>query len=93
MIEFILNKIVSVLDTLLSWLFSIIPNDFLADFINPILDNVFDFIFTILSSFIYYVDFLTFSYILSVIFWLEICYLLIKLTLWAFSKISLLKFW
>lgn len=93
MIEFILNKIVSVLDTVLSWLFSIIPNDFLADFINPILDSVFDFIFIILSSFIYYIDFLTFSYILSVIFWLEICYLLIKLTLWAFSKISFLKFW
>lgn len=93
MIEYILNKIIGVLDTILSWLFVIIPNDFLADFINPVLDSFFNYIYTFLSSFIYYIDFTTFTYLLSVIFWLEISYLLIKLTLWAFSKVSLLKFW
>lgn len=93
MIELILNKIIGVLDTILAWLFVIIPNDFLADFINPVLDSFFNFIYTFLSSFIFYIDFTTFSYLLSVIFWLEISYLLIKLTLWAFSKVSLLKFW
>lgn len=93
MIELILNKIIGVLDTILAWLFVIIPNDFLADFINPVLDSFFNYIYTFLSSFIFYIDFTTFSYLLSVIFWLEISYLLIKLTLWAFSKVSLLKFW
>ena len=93
MIELILNKIIGVLDTILAWLFVIIPNDFLADFIDPVLDSFFNYIYAFLSSFIYYVDFTTFSYLLSVIFWLEISYLLIKLTLWAFSKVSLLKFW
>ena len=93
MIEYILNKIIGVLDTILAWLFVIIPNDFLADFIDPVLDSFFNYIYTFLSSFIFYIDFTTFSYLLSVIFWLEISYLLIKLTLWAFSKVSLLKFW
>ena len=93
MIELILNKLIGVLDTILAWLFVIIPNDFLADFIDPVLDSFFNYIYAFLSSFIYYVDFTTFSYLLSVIFWLEISYLLIKLTLWAFSKVSLLKFW
>ena len=77
----------SLIDTVSSWIFSLVPNDFLLDYITPYIYEFFEFITGILLSVSYWFDVAYFSYMLFITLILETIYIIIRFSVWVLVKI------
>lgn len=77
-------------DTALSWVFSLVPDSNLFSF-SSIIDNTITNFFTILKDVLtpisYWIDVDALLYYLFLTFWLEMTYVIIRFIVWLFVKI------
>lgn len=80
----------SVVDTAISYIFKIFPNNnnfsFLVE-LNSIIGSFFSELTEMLTPLSYFFDLKSLLYYFSVVFWLEITYIIIRILIWGFVKI------
>lgn len=85
--NWMLEKAFSLIDLVISWIFRLVPDDFILDFINPYIYDFFDYITSLLLNFSYWIDVSYFAFLLWTTFLFETFYIIIRFIVWISFKV------